>query len=87
MSQYDNEKSGVLFKNDKEGNEKRPDYKGSIQIEGTEYWLSAWIRDGKKGKFMSLKAEAKKSASEAYTGKPSEPMQNDPDFDHMSIPF
>ena len=56
---YDNEKSGVLFKNDKEGNEKRPDYKGSIQIEGVEYWLSAWIKDGKRGKFLSLKAEAK----------------------------
>jgi len=86
MSQYDNEKSGVLFKNDKEGNEKRPDYKGSIQIEGVEYWLSAWIKDGKKGKFMSLKAEAKKSASDAYTAKPSEPMQNDPDFD-SDLPF
>lgn len=64
---YDNEKSGVLFKNDKEGNEKRPDYKGSIQIEGVEYWLSAWVKEGKNGKFMSLKAEPKKTAQEAYT--------------------
>lgn len=59
--QYDNTNTGVLFKNDKDGNEKRPDYKGSVNIEGTDYWLSAWIktkRDG-SGKFMSLKAERK----------------------------
>ena len=58
--QYDNTNSGALFKNDKEGNEKRPDYKGKIDITGTEYRLSAWIRtkkDGSGGKFMSLKAE------------------------------
>ena len=79
---YDNEKSGVLFKNDKEGNEKRSDYKGSIQIEGVEYWLSAWIKEGKNGKFMSLKAEAKKSAQEAYK-QADKPVQ---DFDD-EIPF
>lgn len=64
--QYDNEMRGVLFKNDKEGNEARPDYKGKIQISGVEYWLSAWIKEGKSGKFMSLKAEDQKKAADAY---------------------
>lgn len=59
MADYDNNLSGVLFKNDKEGNEKRPDYKGSAEIEGVQYWVSAWIRDGAKGKFMSMKYERK----------------------------
>ena len=59
MSQYDNNLSGVLFRNDKEGNDKRPDYKGSAEIEGVQYWVSAWIRDGAKGKFMSMKYERK----------------------------
>ncbi len=30
MSNYDNTNSGVLFKNDKKGNEKAPDYKGNL---------------------------------------------------------
>lgn len=30
MPEYDNELSGVLFKNDKDGNEKRPDYTGKV---------------------------------------------------------
>ena len=60
-TQYDNTNTGALFKNDKEGNDKRPDYKGKIDIGGREYWLSAWVRTKKdgSGKYLSLKAEAK----------------------------
>lgn len=59
MPKYDN--SGVLFKNDKEGgNPSWPDYKGSITVDGKDYWLSAWIKDGKEGKkFMSLSVKPK----------------------------
>jgi hypothetical protein len=46
--------SGVLFKNDKKDNERAPDYKGNIMVDGQEYWLSAWIKEGKTGKFMGL---------------------------------
>ena len=54
--QYDNTNSGVLFKNESE-NEKAPNYKGKINVDGKEYELAAWIREGKKGKFMSLKVQ------------------------------
>lgn len=53
--QYDNTNSGVLFKNDEKKNEKSPEYTGKINIEGKEYKLSAWVKEGKKGKFFSLK--------------------------------
>jgi hypothetical protein len=48
------ELSGVLFKNEKKTSAKHPDYRGSATIDGTEYWLSAWIKEGQRGKFMSL---------------------------------
>jgi hypothetical protein len=51
--------SGVLFKNDKKEQEKHPDYKGSIMVDGNEYWLSAWIKEGKSGKFMGLAVSPK----------------------------
>ena len=54
--QYDNTNSGVLFKNESE-NEKAPAYKGKINVDGKEYELAAWIREGKMGKFMSLKVQ------------------------------
>ena len=46
--------SGVLFKNENKDNDKKPDYKGSIVVNGQDYWLSAWIKTGKSGKFMGL---------------------------------
>ena len=51
--------SGVLFKNDKKETEKHPHYKGSIMVDGQEYWLSAWIKEGKTGKFMGLAVSPK----------------------------
>lgn len=87
--QYDNNLSGVLFKNDKEGNEKRPDYRGSAEIDRVQYWVSGWIREPKGGgdKFMSLKFEAKQ-AREAGGGKnpPAKTAADTIDFDDK-IPF
>jgi hypothetical protein len=51
---HDNTNRGVLFKNDRKDTEKHPDYTGKIDIDGTEYYLSGWIKDGRNGKFMSL---------------------------------
>ena len=39
---YDNTNSGFIGKNQNKTDEKHPDLKGSINIEGVEYWLSAW---------------------------------------------
>lgn len=66
---YDNNLTGALFKNDKAGNEKRPDYTGSAEIEGVHYWISSWIKEGKNGtKFMSLSFKPKDEQKSA--GKP-----------------
>lgn len=44
---------GSLFKNDKKtGNQ--PDYRGTATIDGRAKRISAWIKDGKNGKFLSL---------------------------------
>lgn len=57
MEKKDN--SGVLFKNDKKESGNQPDYKGNITVNGVEYWLSAWIKEGKSGKFMGLAVNPK----------------------------
>ena len=65
MEKRDN--SGVLFKSDKKDNERAPDYKGNITVGGQDYWLSAWIEEGKSGKFMGLAVSPKEPMA-----KPSE---------------
>lgn len=58
--EYDNNNRGSLFKNDRKDDAKFPDYKGSVNVEGVEYWLSAWIKLSKDGqKFMSLSIKNK----------------------------
>ena len=60
MTQYDNTNRGSLFKNDKKTEEKHPDLSGSINIDGTEYWISGWSKVSKGGqKFISLSVRQK----------------------------
>lgn len=59
MADYDNANRGVLFKNDRKESDKHPDYKGNINVNGVEFWLSAWIKEGAKGKFMSFSIQPK----------------------------
>ena len=61
---YDNNLTGALFKNDKKETENHPDYKGSCEINGTEYWVSSWLNESKNGrKYLSLKFNAKEEQS------------------------
>lgn len=53
------ENSGVLFKNDRKTESTHPDYKGSINVEGKEFWLSGWIKQGASGKFLSVSVRSK----------------------------
>jgi hypothetical protein len=54
--QYDN--IGILFRSHKQKENDR-DYRGEITINGVEYWLSGWIKEGKKGKFLGLAVKPK----------------------------
>jgi len=56
--QYQNEPGkGVLFRNRfKEDNEKRPDFVGSLNVEGVDYELAAWQNTSKGGVvYLSLR--------------------------------
>ena len=79
MENRDN--TGVLFKNDRKDSEKQPDYKGSLIVNGQDYWLSAWIKEGKSRKFMGLALSPKEPQE-----KPSERSKST-GFDDEEIPF
>jgi hypothetical protein len=44
MMEYDNTNRGSIWKNEKKETEKHPDFTGSLNVEGVEYWVSAWKR-------------------------------------------
>jgi hypothetical protein len=67
---YDNTNRGALFRTEKEKeNETDRDYSGSLNVNGTEFWISGWIKTSAKGtKYLSLAIKQKDAAKE--TNKP-----------------
>jgi hypothetical protein len=80
--------SGVLFKNDRKEKDSQPDYRGDANVvcplceTRTEYWLSSWLKQGKKGRFLSLAFQLKDKAKPAAQPAPAAAPNNDDD-----IPF
>ena len=67
---FDNTNSGALFKNEDKSDEKMPDYKGSLNVDGKDFWLAAWIKTSKKGqKYMSLSIQSKDKQERVAQGK------------------
>lgn len=53
-TEFDNTNRGVLFPNDKQGNDARPDYTGKINVAGVEKRLAAWIASGSTGEYLRI---------------------------------
>ena len=83
MPKYDNTDRGALFKNHDKESDDHPDYRGQINVDGTEYWLSAWLKESKKGeKYMSLAVKLKEERA-PQKAKP----RHEPEDDDSGIPF
>ena len=55
MAYEQKDNSGALFKNDKGDNASRPDYTGNGMVNGSPVRIAAWIKEGQRGKFLSMK--------------------------------
>jgi uncharacterized protein (DUF736 family) len=81
---YDNTNSGVLFKNKEKKTEKHPDYRGEVNVGGTEFFLAAWLKKSKAGEtYMSLSV-TEKNANNTRSSPKEIPKSDDFDDD---LPF
>jgi hypothetical protein len=84
---YDNTNTGIMYRNDRKESDKHPDFTGTINIDGTDYWLSGWVKEGRDGtkmagkKFFSLAFKPKEDSAPRRTSNPPPPDVDD------DIPF
>lgn len=80
---YDNTNRGALFKNERKEKETQPDYTGSLNVDGVEFFLDAWLKTADSGrKFMSVSVKRKDKQASAPKPAPRSAPKADDD-----IPF
>jgi uncharacterized protein (DUF736 family) len=86
MSDYDNTNRGALFRNNRKEQPNHPDHTGTLNVDGKDYYVSAWIKESKKDgkKFFSLSVKEKGVNAPPRTPQAAE--NGTPDFDD-DIPF
>lgn len=101
MANYDNNNRGSIWKNEKKDKDTHPDFTGSLNVDGVEYWVSAWKRkDGASPKApalsFSIKPKDEQPQRQAPTTQRAQATARKPDpissgrindMDDDSIPF
>lgn len=65
QKQYDNTNRGILSRNERKEKDTHADHRGTLNVEGVDYWIDAWIkeRNDGSGKFFSLSVKRKDQQS------------------------
>lgn len=65
------ENQGAIFKNTKKQNEKHPDYRGTVNVEGKEFEIALWLKESQKGtKYFSVALSEPYQKPEGSTNRP-----------------
>lgn len=60
MTDFDDTNRGAIFRNDQKAKETERDYSGTLNVNGTDYWVSGWLNTSAKGtRYLSLSIKPK----------------------------
>lgn len=71
---YDKNNTFTLGRNKRKEKDTHPSHTGTINIDGVEYWLSAWVKESNGEKFFSGSVKPKEQ-------KPKPAQRDERDFD------
>lgn len=87
MTYETKDNSGSLFRNDKREKDSHPHATGTAIIDGVAYWVSAWTKEGKNGKFQSLSFKRKEERAQEIRQKARGSFRDEVLDDLDQIPF
>lgn len=73
---YDNTNRGAMWPNSNKASEKHPDFTGSLNVSGIEYWVSGWRRKesaNPAAPAIKFTIEAKQKEGEMFREEKREP--------------
>ena len=71
MADHDNTNRGAIWRNEKKEKDTHPDFTGSLDVDGVQYWVSAWKRKedaGPKSPALSFSVKPKEEAPQRTGG-------------------
>lgn len=79
MGKYPN--SGILSRVKDRKSDKHPEFSGSAEIDGVDYWMSAYVNEGEKGKYFKItfKPKEQQGNSGGTSQRQQKPQQHDDD--------
>lgn len=83
---YDNTNRGAIWKNEDKESDTHPDFKGQLNVNGVEFWVSAWKRKpdaSEKSPALSFSIKPKDERPQTKGSKPAGRPQRPTD----DIPF
>lgn len=89
MAEYDNTNRGAIWKNKDKVEDKHPDFKGSLNVNGAEFWVSGWKRQegaSEKAPALSFRIQPKEGARPGSDKPPARPAGRNDDMND-DIPF
>jgi len=90
MSNYDNTNKGAMWGNKEKKTDNHPDYRGSINVNGVDYWLSGWKRkptDNPNSPAVRFSVKPKEEVHNQGVQQTQQAMEPSQDFPDDDIPF
>lgn len=86
---YDNTNRGIIAKNERKTEDNHPDIAGSINVNGTDFWLNGWLKTNSKdgSKFYSLTVKPKQERAQEIRREAEQRNSGPGDLDSDEIPF
>jgi hypothetical protein len=71
---FDPTNRGILGRNTRRRGDRDPEFSGSLNVDGVDYWLSAWVGEKNGNRFFKLSVKPKAADGARRNHRPADDM-------------